>query len=428
MTDLTGTTTPTPDAAARACGCPEFSLSRRRFLAGVTASTGALAGTQLFGDAFRQVAYGANPDGNVVVVLSFRGGADGVSIVVPTGADDQTRLQALRPDIRIRTSDVATGGNGFGLHPGLAPLVDMWGQGKFGAVHAVGMGEPNRSHFDSMELVEKANPGSSERRGWINRVAGLDAAARPEEQIQLGDSMVPTSLQGPTAALGAYNVNALTLPDLWPDVDLAGGIRKAWGGGNTMLHRGVRTALGAVDRLADLAATDLDPLTSAYPAGPLQDVLANTEALIKADVGAKMVTIDYGDWDMHVGLGQPGSGWMFDHLQHFASSMATFFSRLGTWADKVTVVTISEFGRRLEQNGDAGVDHGYGNVMLLLGGGVQGGQVHVGSGGWPTLAADALVDGDLAVTHDYRSVFWEVLRSSCPAASVPASCRACSRA
>lgn len=80
-------------------------------------------------------------------------------------------------------------------------------------------------------------------------------------------------------------------------------------------------------------------------------------------------------------------------------------------------MTISEFGRRVEENGNYGVDHGYGNAMLLLGAGVRGGQVHAQ---WPGLSAASLIGGDLQVTRDYRSVLAEVIRSRFPAASVPA--------
>lgn len=407
------TNTMNPVLAARQCGCPDYTLSRRRMLGGMAAGAGALAGASVFGDAFRQVAYGIGDQSNVVVVLSFRGGSDGLSIVVPTNAADQTVLETLRPDLVVPTASLVAGGNGWGLHPAMAPLVPMWNAGTFGAVHGVGLPEANRSHFEAMELVEEANPGSSSRVGWINRAVGLDATARPESQLQLGSSMLPTALNGPTAALGAYSVNDLRLPSLWNDQKLRSSLNKVWGAKGTSLSDGVKVALGSVQRLEAVAATDMDPIRDSYPDGPLRDVLANTATLIKANVGAKVITIDYGDWDMHTGLGRPEPGddnWMWNHLDHFSSSMARFFEDLGsTWATKVTVVTISEFGRRVEQNGsgaEAGVDHGYGNVMLLLGGGVNGGQVH---GSWRGL--DDLNEGDVSLAQDYRHVMWNLMKS-----------------
>lgn len=424
MTHSSETLSPSPAmdvsvADGRNCGCPDYTLSRRRMLAGVAAGAGALAGASVFGDAYRQVAYGIGDQSNVVVVLSLRGGSDGLSIVVPTNAADQIILETLRPDLVVPTALTVAGGNGWGLHPALAPLAPMWNAGTFGAVHGVGLPEANRSHFEAMELVEEANPGSSSRVGWINRVVGLDATAYPESQLQFGSSMLPTALNGPTPALGAYGVNDLRLPSLWYDQKLRSSLTKVWGAKGTSLSDGVKVALGSVQRLEAVAATDMgnsdDPgsILGSYPPGPLQNVLANTATLIKANVGAKVVTIDFGDWDMHTGLGKPTAGdgnWMWDQLDHLSNSLARFFVDLGsTWASKVTVVTISEFGRRVEQNGsgtEAGVDHGYGNVMLLLGGGVNGGQVH---GNWRGL--DDLNEGDVSLAQDYRHVMWNLMKN-----------------
>ena len=156
--------------------CPDFRMSRRRMLGTSLAVGGGLATAQMFGDAFRQVTYGAEPNGNVVVVLSFRGGADGLSIVVPRGTDHD-RLAEWRPTIAVPESQLLGDDARFGLHPSLAPLMPMWTAGSFGAVHSVGLPVPNRSHFDAMVEIEDADPGSSARVGWINRVVGLDADA-----------------------------------------------------------------------------------------------------------------------------------------------------------------------------------------------------------------------------------------------------------
>ena len=184
-----------------------------------------------------------------------------------------------------------------------------------------------------------------------------------------------------------------------------------WQGQTGVLATSIRATLDTVQRLEPLVDSAADDApggsvvhTGAYPAGPLREVLANTAALIRADVGTKVVTVDYGDWDMHTGLGEgdrdPSKGWMAEHAGHLAASLKAFFADLGTAAGRVTLVTISEFGRRVEENGDHGVDHGYGNVMLLLGAGVKGGQVH---GAWPGISRAKLNEGDLQVTTDYRT-------------------------
>lgn len=411
-------TDPTPSSVS--CGCPEdrgHALSRRSVLGAAAAGTGGLALSGLFGGVFREVAYGAERGGNVVVVLSMRGGADGLSLVVPRGRDHDL-LTAARPATVVPEAALVAGDAGFGLHPAFAPLVPLWTQGRFGAVHAVGLPAPNRSHFSAMAAIEEARPGSTARVGWINRVIGLDRTARPESAVQVGGALLPTSMVGSAQTLGAPTVKDL---DLGPLGDTAtarrAGLRQLWAGRSDALARSVRSTLDTTARLSSLAASaDTAVHTSRYPDGALREVLANTAALIRADVGTRVVTIDYGDWDMHTGMvdhdADPTGGWMHDQVAHLAASLAAFFADLGSAAGRVTVVTLSEFGRRVAANADRGHDHGYGNVMLLLGAGVRGGTVH---GRWPGLAD--LEDGDLAVRQDFRSVLWEVLGSRFPEVS-----------
>jgi uncharacterized protein (DUF1501 family) len=416
---MTDEMTMTTVGTSKSCGCPDFRLSRRGFLTAAGVASGLAVGGTLFGEAFRQVAFGAEDSGNVLVVLSLRGGSDGLSMVVPRIAADVSILEAKRPSIHVPQASLIGGNSSFGLHPAFAPLLPLWNGGSFAAVHAVGLPAPNRSHFSAMEEVEEADPGSSSRVGWVNRMIGLDSSSLPESVMQLGSTTLPTALAGPSRALATDTVAGLQLPVMASThKQRRASLRTMWGGRQDALGEGVREALGATRRLGSLAAeaaTDSESAvhTESYPTGPLQAVLANTAALIRADVGTKVVTIDYGDWDMHTALGKgdndPTKGWMSDQVTHLAGSLAAFFSDLGAAAPRVTVVTISEFGRRLAENGDHGVDHGYGNAMLLLGNKVRGGDVY---GSWPGLSA--LADGDLATTRDYRSVLWEVLLSLFP--------------
>lgn len=405
-------------STSRACGCPDFArtrLSRRRLLGTAAAGTGALVGAQMVGDAFLQVAYGAESGGNVVVVLSLRGGADGLSIVVPRGADHD-HLAGYRPSIVVPERTLLGADPRFGLHPSLAALKPMWDAGTFGAVHAVGLPAPNRSHFDAMEEVEDADPGSSTRVGWINRLIGLDAAASPLEAVSMGSALLSTALVGPAPAIGAHQVADLSVAELGtPDAVRRASLGTMWSQDRSVLGQGVRLALKSTTLLAPLVdAADTQVRVGAYPAGPLAEVLANTAALIRADVGTRIVAVDYGDWDMHEGVGRVDRGWMSDHVSHFAAALKAFFADLGPAASRVTVVTISEFGRRLEENGAGGLDHGYGNAMLLFGAGVAGGAVH---GTWPGLAPADLEDGDLAMRHDFRSILWEVMAHRFPTIS-----------
>jgi uncharacterized protein (DUF1501 family) len=118
-----------------------------------------------------------------------------------------------------------------------------------------------------------------------------------------------------------------------------------------------------------------------------------------------VLTIDLGDWDMHADLGRVDGGWMRDKLTDLGNSLAAFGTDLGAAMSGVTLVTISEFGRRVQENESGGVDHGWGNVMMVMGGNVVQG-VH---GTWPGMAAAKLTQGDLTVTTDYRAVLADVL-------------------
>jgi len=403
--------TPTVPAAPTDCGCPDFTVSRRRVLGGFAGAAGAGVFTSVLGDVHRQVAFGATSDRNVLVVLSLRGGADGLSLVVPHG---ESALSTLRPRIGVPKTALLAKDAMFGLHPGFSPLLPMWRAGEFGAVHAVGLPVPNRSHFQAMEAIEDADPGAPERRGWINRLVGLGGAATPTEAVQMGTAMVPTSLYGPAPALGLRSLGDLALGgsgDATTRRRRRLALHRVWDGAPGALGQGVRTALTTTESFDYLAAPARPSNGATYPSGDLGSSLAQTATLIRADVGTQVVTLDCGSWDMHTQLGTLDWGAMRAMVADLAGSLAAFFTDLGDLATRVTVVTVSEFGRRVAENGAGGLDHGYGNCMLLLGGGVQGGAVH---GSWPGLGAGRLLDGDLKVTSDYRSVLSEVLRARFP--------------
>lgn len=171
-----------------------------------------------------------------------------------------------------------------------------------------------------------------------------------------------------------------------------------------------RGPLGVAMRSAMQATTDFTPVlstadhTASYGDSDLGRALAEVARVIRGDVGVEVLTVDQGDWDMHTGLGTLEWGQMIKNAGDLATAVAAFFADLGDQAGKVTLVALSEFGRRVVENDNYGLDHGYGNVMLVAGAGVKGGQYY---GTWPGLA-NAL-DADLTVTTDYRSVLAEVV-------------------
>lgn len=383
-------------------------MSRRSVLGGALALAGA---TSVFGSAVLTAspAQAASADA-VLVVLSLRGAADGLSLVVPHG--DPVYYQA-RPRIAVPKTSLLVGNDYFGLHPSMAPLLPMWNAGKMAAIHATGMVTANRSHFAAMEVVEDAAPGSTERVGWLNRLVGTTAGTSALQGFGVTSGVLPTSLAGPQAAMGGANVATVQFAGN-DQYDIKGGrmrsLHTLWDGDTSPLGRGMGSAFSAVDAFAPVRSTT-DRRTS-YPSGDLGAAMSTAARLVRGDVGVQVITVDQGDWDMHTDVGTLDWGRMRTNVDVLAKSIAAFFADLGTMADRVTLVTISEFGRRVKENSNWGLDHGHGNVMLAFGAGVKQGYY----GRWPGLSNTT--DADLPVTTDYRDVLADVV-SSRFGASIP---------
>jgi uncharacterized protein (DUF1501 family) len=375
--------------------------------AAVTGALGAVAGDQ----AVIQTAYAAGKyDGDVLMVLSLRGGFDGLSAIVPWG---DPHYRAARPDIAVPTSRLIAHDGPFGLHPALRPLLPLWQEGTFGAVHAVGQVAPNRSHFKAMDELERAAPGTTLRTGWLDRLIGRIGTWDPFNAVSVGSARPTGALTGSTPSLGLKSIDEFSLLREEPGRYTAATLTDLYAGAPAVLAQSATRATSALATTTGLAAAGYEPANGAeYPRTDLGRALKDAARLIKADVGLMSVSVDSGDWDMHENLGTADTGKrLHDNLFNLSSALAAFAADLGeAMFGKVTVVTVSEFGRRVEQNGSGGVDHGYGNAMLVLGGGVNGGRVH---GRWPGLAPHRLVNGDLAVTSDYRAVIAEILRKRC---------------
>jgi len=385
--------------------CEEYaalSTSRRNLLRGAVA----LGTTTVIGDAVMGTASAAagRKARGVLVVLSLRGAADGMSLVVPHG--DPVYYQA-RPRIGIPQDQLLGADAFFGMHPALAPLMPLWSSGKLGWVHASGLPVPNRSHFSAMEELEDANPGSRRREGWLNRLIGADAISTPVQAFGLASGVPPAALYGPQPYLSSGDIAGVQIAGDEPDDPRQSrrtSLQTLWRGDTTPLAGAMRSTFQAVDEIAPLRDVTKTPANGAvYPDGDLGRAMAEAARIVKGDVGVEVITIDQGDWDMHTGLGTIEWGGMKDNAGELATAMAAFFADLGAQGDKVTLVAVSEFGRRVQENENYGTDHGYGNAMFVAGAGVVGGY----KGVWPGLTND--YDADVTVTTDYRSVLAEVV-------------------
>ena len=352
----------------------------------------------------------SRPTGDVMIAIFQRGGMDGLNTVVPYG--DGAGYYDKRPTIAIaapgKGSKTAIDLDGhFGLHPALAPLKAVFDAKHLAVIHAAGSPDPSRSHFDAMEYMERGTPGDKlTGGGWINR--HLQAAAwqndSPFRAVGMG-SMMPTSLSGAVPALALQSIADFHLRG--HDDQLAA-LQQTLTGLYSLqtldqsLNRQASEVFSTMALLSKISAVHYAPANGAtYPDTDYGRGLQQLAQLIKADVGLEVGCVDIGGWDMH----EAEADQLSAILTEFGQGLAAFHADLGDLINQVTVVTMSEFGRRVEENYSKGTDHGHGNAMFVMGGGVNGG-MHVD---WPGLAADKLDDGDLAITTDFRDVLSEII-------------------
>ena len=406
---------------AQADCCRDFaraSLSRRSLLQGAAAVGGGMAVTQMFGEAMMQSSFAGTPGGNTLVVISLRGGIDGLGVVVPHG--DPAYYKA-RPSTAVAAGALLCKDTMFGLHPAMSPLEPLWQSGELAAIQATGLKVPNRSHFSAIEEVEDAAPGSEARTGWINRMIGLGPRNGTLDAVQMGMNFPTTALVGPNPTLATKDIDGLLIPgaDGRP-TQRYGSLESAWATASGPLANGAREAV-AISKGPGQVLKSMAASTASYPtvwnATPFAEPLKNAAQLIRADIGTDVIAIDAGNWDLHTGYGTLQWGTMQSNISGFAQALAAFMNDLGALRSRVTVVTISEFGRRVAENGSQGFDHGWGNMMLVAGAGVKGGKYY---GSWPGLGTESVIDGDLKVTTDYRNVLGEIVAKRFPDRSVPA--------
>ena len=393
-------------------------ITRRKILAlGALSALGWTAGAQRALSQVTVTPRGGQRRDEVLVSIFLRGGADGLSLVVPHGDDDYYRnrptLALPRPNasgVKAVNRTVDLDGY-FGLHPALRPLQPLYEAGQMAIVHACGSGDQTRSHFQAMATMERGLfQETGPANGWVAR--HLQSAPwdnpSPLRAVALGP-MLPASLSGTSATAME------TVADLRLQTPFAGGqdammhsLSSLYGGKDALGEAG-REALSVMKTLSALTPAQSQPdLGAKYPHTELGEGLRQVALLMKSEVGLEAACLDHNGYDTHVAQGS-SQGYLSNILHPLALSLAAFAADLGPvrWA-RTTVVVLSEFGRRVEENSGLGTDHGRAGAMFVLGGqGIVGGHVH---GVWPGLAPSQLEGpGDLKVTTDYRSVLAEVL-------------------
>ncbi len=335
----------------------------------------------------------------VLVALFQRGAADGLNIVVPKG--DST-YYSIRPTIQVLPGTELALDGFYGLNPAFASLLPLYQNGTCAFIHASGSPDPSRSHFDCQDFMERAAPGNkSVTDGWLNRYLQVSGDPAVTTAITLADAKVK-SMAGPARAIAFGSIAEFALTgNSVPERRAALESRYASLSG-TLLGSAVTDGFAALDLIASVDTTT----SVTYPGGPLAPLLKDAAALIKADIGVKVIAVNIGGWDHHTDLVNRLAALGPD----LADALAAFYQDLGAQAATTLTLCMTEFGRRAAENGDGGTDHGHGGVMIALGGGIAGGRVITKNGQWPGLAPGNLFNGeDLAVTTDFRDVFAEAL-------------------
>jgi len=283
----------------------------------------------------------------ILISIFQRGAADGLNIVVPYF---EKAYYDLRPGIAVPAPGKTNGAidldGRFGLHPSLQQLKPLWDAGNLAIVEAAGSPDPTRSHFDAQDYMESGTPGRTTADGWLNRALLFrEAGSSPVRAIAMG-AQLPRTLRGKHAAVAINNLEQFQVRN--------------------------SNAAGILESM--YAATSDAALKNSGK--ETFEAVKIIESLNRSQMGG---------------------------------SLAAFSRDMGDRMADIVMVTMSEFGRTAKEDGNAGTDHGHGNLMMVLGGPVRGGKIY---GRWPGLQPDQLYEQrDLAVTTDFRDVLGELIRA-----------------
>ncbi len=357
----------------------------------------------------------ADPD--ILMVVFLRGGMDGMSLVPPVSGSERSLYEAARPSLAVPLSGdgaALTLDGGFGFHPAAAPLLQLYDSGRLAVVHATGMHDPTRSHFEAQDYLELGTPGDKTvGSGWLHRHLAT-ATNLPQEIV------IPALASGdfqPLSLLGSGETLTLSDPEYfsfatgprrWND-EQHEALRALYSVDAGPVHAAGTQSINSVDIVQAYVTDDYEPAGDAvYPEDDAGSRFELAAQMISLDLGIQVVAVDVGGWDTHKNQGTGSSGPFAGLVGSVSQGLSAFHADMEARgsADRLTVVVMTEFGRRLGENTDQGTDHGHAVPMLVLGNHVIGG-LH---GQWPGLEQGQLFEGlDLEVTTDFRRVLSEVV-------------------
>jgi uncharacterized protein (DUF1501 family) len=354
----------------------------------------------------------------ILIAIFQRGAVDGLNMIVPFG---DKSYYSVRQSIAIpKPGEMRANNEGaidldgfFGMHPRMAALQPHFKRGELAIVHASGSHDDTRSHFDAQDYMESGTPGiKSTRDGWLNRyLHAKDHAERssPFRAVAIAQAL-PRSLQGIAPALAIGQLGQFGIRAGNDGGMMAAGFEAQYSkAADQLLGTTGREAFDAVKMIQNANPQGYTPSNGAeYPRSGFGEALRQIAQVVKADLGLEVAFAEVGGWDDHRAEGA-SNGQLANRLFDFSNGLAAFAQDLGDRMADVVVITMSEFGRTVSENGSGGTDHGHGNAMMILGGNVKGGKVY---GQWPGLSRDKLYQGrDLAITTDFRDVFAECVTS-----------------
>jgi uncharacterized protein (DUF1501 family) len=364
---------------------------------------GAVAGSATIPAWLVRAAAQENNKRKILVAIFQRGAADGLNMVVPFF---EQRYYDVRPGIAIPPPGRGNGAidldGRFGLNPALQALKPLWDSKQLAIVEATGSPDSSRSHFDAQEFMESGMPGVKDfEDGWLNRaLSPLSPEASPVRAISVG-SQLPRTLKGSRGGVAVNNLQQFQVGNR----STAGLLESMYSEtADARLNLTGRRTFEAVRMIESINRRPYTPVNGAQYVGEFGRGLQQVARLIKADAGVEVAFADIGGWDHH----SNENNQLSNVLREFGTSIAAFARDMGERMADIVLVTMSEFGRTVRENGNTGTDHGHGDLMFVLGGPVRGGKVY---GQWPGLAQEQLYQQrDLAVTTDFRDVLGELVR------------------
>ena len=344
-----------------------------------------------------------------LVVIQLSGGNDYLNTIVPFNSGE---YYDYRPTVNIDGDSVLPIDDGHGFNPNMAPIKDLYDQGKVAVINGIGYPNPNRSHFRSMDIWHTAEPNDIATEGWLGRATrDLDPTGENVlTAVNFGRGL-PRALgvRGvPVASVGNLETYGL-FPDLKDEM-----LRKYALDAFAKMYGGERGRDAVMDFLgqtgtdalkgADLLRTALDKYSSnvEYAANPIAQSLNDAAKVMFSDLGTRIFYTQQGSYDTH-------SGELVTHaslIGDVSTAVADFYDDLKEHDrdDDTLILIFSEFGRRIRDNG-SGTDHGSGGVAFVIGGQVKGGMY----GEYPSLKEEDQLEGDLHFNNDFRSTYTTIL-------------------